>query len=54
MCTKCGNWVHGRYAKIKTVTARLAMNFICSKYIGIMVNSIKKLCDEVNAVNEFC
>ena len=32
------------------------MHFICSKYKGIMketVNLIEKLCDEVEAVNEF-
>ena len=27
LCTKCGNWVHGKSAKIKRVTARLATNF---------------------------
>ena len=48
--TKCENWVHGKCAKIKKVTARLAMHFVCSKCKGIMkemVNSIGKLCDEV-------
>ena len=30
LCTKCGNWVHGRCAKIKRVTARLVMHFVCS------------------------
>ena len=29
LCTKCGNWVHGRCAKIKGATARLAMHFVC-------------------------
>ena len=55
LCIKCGNWLHGRCAKIKKVT--LAMHFICSKCKGIMeetVDSIKKLCDEVEAVNGFC
>ena len=28
LCTKCGNWVHGKCAKIKRVTVRLAM-FCC-------------------------
>ena len=36
LCTKCGNWVHGKYAKIKRATARLAMLFVCSKCKGIM------------------
>ena len=57
LCIKCGNWLHGRCAKIKKVTARLAMHFICSKCKGIMeetVDSIEKLCDVVEAVNGFC
>ena len=57
LCTKCGNWVHGRYAKIKRVTARLAMHFVCLKYKGIMegmMDLIKKLCDKVETVNGFC
>ena len=57
LCTKCGNWVHGRRAKIKRATARLAMHFVCSKCKGIMkgtVDSIEKLCDEVETVNGFC
>ena len=56
LCKKCGNWVHGRCAKIKRATARLAMHFICSKCKGItegMVDSIEKLCDEVETVNVF-
>ena len=39
------------------VTARLAMRFVCSKNRGIMegiVDSIEKLCDEVETVNGFC
>ena len=36
LCTKCENWVHGRCAKIKRVTARLAMHFVCSKCNGVM------------------
>ena len=55
--TKCGNWVHGKCAKIKRGIARLAMHFLCSKCKGIMegmMNSIEKLCDEVETVNGFC
>ena len=55
--TKCGNWVHGKCAKIKRVTVRLAMHFVCSKCKGIMegtMDSIEKLCDEVETVNGFC
>ena len=57
MCTKSGNWVHGKCAKIKRVTARLAMHFVCSKCKGIMegtVDLIKKMCNEVETVNGFC
>ena len=57
LCKKCGNWVHGKCAKIKRATARLAMHFVCSKCKGIMegtMDSIEKLCDEVETVNGFC
>ena len=57
LCTKCGSWVHCKCAKIKRVTARLAMYFVCSKCKGMMegtMDSIEKLCDEVETVNEFC
>ena len=56
LCTKCGNWVHDKCAKIKRAIARLAMNFVSSKCKGIMegtVSSIEKLCDEVQTVNDF-
>ena len=52
LCTKCGNWVHGKCAKIKRATARLALHFVCSKCIGTMeVDLIEKWCDEVETVN---
>ena len=57
LCTKCGNWAHDKCAKSKRVTARLAMHFVCSKCKGIMegtIDSIKKLCNEVETVNRFC
>ena len=57
LCTKCGNWVHGKCAKIKRATARLAMHFVCLKCKRIMkgmMDLIKKLCDEVETVNGFC
>ena len=55
LCTKCGNWVPGRCAKTKSVTDRLAMHFVFSKYKEIMeVDSIEKLCDEVGTVSGFC
>ena len=57
LCTKCGNWIYSRCTKIKRVTTRLAMHFICLKYKEIMertMDSIEKLCDEVETVNGFC
>ena len=57
LCTKCGTWVHGKCAKIKRASAKLAMHFVGFKCKGIMegtVDSIKKLCDEVETVNGFC
>ena len=57
LCTKCGNWVHGKCAKIKRATSRLAMHFVCLKCKGIMegtMDSIEKLCDEEERVNGFC
>ena len=57
LCTKCGNWVHGKCAKIKRVTVMLAMHFVCSKCSGIMegmVDWIKKLGKKVETVNGFC
>ena len=29
MCIKCGKWVHGRCAKMKSVTSTLAKGFVC-------------------------
>ena len=57
LCTKCGSCVHGKCAKIKRVTARLAIHFAWSKCKGIMegtINSIQKLCNQVETVNGFC
>ena len=57
LCTKGTNWVHGRFAQIKRVTARLAMHFVCAKCRRMMegtVDSLEKLCDEVETVNKFC
>ena len=56
LCTKCGNWVHSRCAKIKRATPRLATHFVCSRcrrIVGGTVDSIEKLCDGVETVNGF-
>ena len=47
LCTKCEKWVHSKCAKIKRVTARPVMHFVCLKCKGIMegkVDSIEKSC----------
>ena len=31
LCTKCGNWVYGRCAKIKRIIITLAIGFVCSR-----------------------
>ena len=57
LCTKCGNWVYSKCAKIKRATIRLATHFVCSRCKGIMegtVDLIEKLCNEVETVNGFC
>ena len=56
LCTKCRNWTHGKCAKIKRVTTKSAMHFVCSKceVRKGMRDSIEKLCDEVDTVNGFC
>ena len=43
LCTKCGNWVHGRCAKIKKVTAKLAMHFVGSRCRGIMKGTVDSI-----------
>ena len=43
LCTKCGNWVHGKCAKIKRVTARLAMHFVCLNCKGIMEGTMDSI-----------
>ena len=56
LCTKCGNWVRGRCAKIKRVATKLAMHFVCSRHREMMkgiLNTINKLCDKMETVNGF-
>ena len=53
LCTK---WVHGRCAKAKRITTTLVVRFVCSKCREIMeemMDSINKLCGEVETVNGF-
>jgi len=57
LCTNCRKWIHGRCAKIKRVTPRLANKFACAwcrKVLERVMEPVKKLCDEVATVNLFC
>ena len=51
----CGNWTHGRCAKIKKVTNRLAIDLICRKCKGRHenVDQKEKLNDKVKTVTDF-
>ena len=56
-CRKSGNWVHYKCAKIRKVTARLAMDFVCSSCREIMKETVdlnEKLRNEMETVNGFC
>ena len=55
LCKSCGNWIHGRCAKIKRVTNRLAIDFKCRKCKGYHknVDQKEKLHDDVEIVTEF-
>ena len=57
VCTTCNKWIHGRCAKVKRVTPKLARDFVCGqckKRDGRMVEPVEKLCDDVDTVKEFC
>ena len=47
LCLKCGEWIHGRCAKVESVTPRLGRNLVCGK--------CKKQVDGLmEPVEEFC
>ena len=57
LCTKCGQWIHGRCAKMKRVTTSLARNFVCGRCRRIArgeADPVEELCDEVETVKSFC
>ena len=57
MCTKCGKWVHGRYAKMKRVNSTLAKGFVCELRIVTteeIVEPGEGLFDKVDFVKNFC
>ena len=47
----CGNWIHGRRAKIKWVSTRLVIDFKCTKCKGCYINvdQKEKFHDDVDA-----
>ena len=55
LCKSCGNWRHGRCAKIKRVTNRLAIDLKCRKckwYNKKVEDQKEKLHDDVETVTE--
>ena len=54
-CAKCGKWIHGRCAKMKRMTRRLAEGFECEKCKGSerADGTDEKLCEEVETVKAF-
>ena len=57
MCTKCGQWIHGRCTKMKRVTSYLARQFVCKKCEAAAEESeesAEELCEEVKMVDGFC
>ena len=57
LCVKYGKWTHGKCAKVKRVTPRLARDFVCGrckKQVDGFVEPVKELCEEVEMVRCFC
>ena len=59
LCTKCGKWVHGRYAQMKRVTWTLAKSFICEQCVEAMkgiVGPAEEITfyDQMELVKSFC
>ena len=53
LCLKCRKWIHGRCAKVKTVTLILGRDFVCGRCKQVddgLVEKVKKLCEEVEKV----
>ena len=56
LCETCVNWIHGRCAKIKRATTRLAIDFEhrkCKGYHKSVEDQKEKLHDDVETVTEF-
>ena len=56
LCVKCRKWIHGRSAKVKSVTPRLGRYFVCrrcKKQVDGLVEPVEELCEEVDTVRGF-
>ena len=54
LCLQCGNWIHGRYARVNRVTQKFSRNFACRRCEGETVEREETICDEVVVVGELC
>ena len=58
LCTKCNQWIHGRYSKLKKVTQRTAKFFVGNKFDKAANDAGKVqqeiMCIEVGVVKGFC
>ena len=56
LCKSCGNWTHGRCAKMKRLANRLAIDLQCRKceeYFENADDQKEKLNDDVETVTEY-
>ena len=56
LCKSCGNWLHGRCAKIKRVTTTLAIDVCCRNCNGCHGNGEdqdERLHDDVETVTDY-
>ena len=57
LCMKCRKWIHGKCAKVMTVTLRSGRDFLCGtcqKQANGCMDSVEELCEEVEMVRGFC
>ena len=57
LCVKCGKWIHGRCAKVKSMTPRLGKASVCGRCNQVddgLVELVEELCEEVKTVRGFC
>ena len=57
LCTKCDQWIHGRYSKLKKVTPSAARLFVCKcdkATNGAGEAQQQVMCDGVETMKGFC